>query len=127
MASDDTFMNQTMNTQSIHDSHGPLLADALGGALGGGSLSNAALAEAALADALPLRVAGGLHALYLSGDEPALGAIYRGEKADDAALTLPIWPPLPKSWAPCSVMFSGGLPSRKNRVSHNWAVFCALV
>lgn len=41
---------------------------------------------APLADALPLRIAGGLHALYLSGDEPALGAIYRSEPADDIAL-----------------------------------------
>jgi hypothetical protein len=41
---------------------------------------------APLADALPLRIAGGLHALYLSGDEPALGAIYSGEGADDVAL-----------------------------------------
>jgi hypothetical protein len=41
---------------------------------------------APLADALPLRIAGGLHALSLSGDEPALGAIYRGEEADDVAI-----------------------------------------
>ena len=41
---------------------------------------------APLADALPLRIAGGLHALSLSGDEPALGAIYRGEDADDVAI-----------------------------------------
>ena len=39
-----------------------------------------------LADALPLRVAGGLHALHLAGGEPALDAIYRGEPADDAAV-----------------------------------------
>ena len=39
-----------------------------------------------LADALPLRVAGGLHALHLAGGEPALSAIYRGEEADDAAV-----------------------------------------
>ena len=39
-----------------------------------------------LADALPLRVAGGLHALHLAGGEPALDAIYRGEEADDAAV-----------------------------------------
>ena len=39
-----------------------------------------------LADALPLRVAGGLHALHLKGEEPALSAIYRGEEADDAAI-----------------------------------------
>ena len=42
---------------------------------------------APLADALPLRIAGGLHSLYLSGAAPELGAIYRGEAAvDDAAL-----------------------------------------
>ena len=41
---------------------------------------------APLADALPLRVAGGIHSLHLSGAEPALGAIYRGEVADDVTL-----------------------------------------
>ena len=41
---------------------------------------------APLADALPLRVAGGLHALHLKGEEPALSAIYRGEDADDVAV-----------------------------------------
>jgi hypothetical protein len=41
---------------------------------------------APLADALPLRVAGGLHALHLSGTAPALGPIYRGGEADDAAV-----------------------------------------
>ena len=41
---------------------------------------------APLADALPLRVTGGLHALYLSGAAPQLGAIYRGEPADDVAI-----------------------------------------
>lgn len=41
---------------------------------------------APLADALPLRVAGGIHSLHLSAAEPALGAIYRGERADDVAL-----------------------------------------
>lgn len=42
---------------------------------------------APLADALPLRVTGGIHALYLGGKEPALGAIYRNEAGvEDAAL-----------------------------------------
>ena len=41
---------------------------------------------APLADALPLRVAGGLHALHLRGEEPTLSAIYRGEDADDIAV-----------------------------------------
>ncbi len=41
---------------------------------------------APLADALPLRVAGGVHALHLSGQMPALAPIYSGESADDAAI-----------------------------------------
>jgi len=42
---------------------------------------------APLADALPLRLAGGLHALHLSGAEPALAAIYEDQPgADDAAI-----------------------------------------
>jgi hypothetical protein len=41
---------------------------------------------APLADALPLRVAGGLHALHLSGTAPELAAIYAGEAADDATV-----------------------------------------
>lgn len=41
---------------------------------------------APLADALPLRIAGGLHALHLSGGEPALDAIYSGEPAQDEAV-----------------------------------------
>ncbi|MFN6935248.1 MAG: DUF2332 domain-containing protein, partial [Tsuneonella sp.] len=38
---------------------------------------------APLADALPLRIAGGIHSLWLSGARPELGAIYRGESAHD--------------------------------------------
>ena len=41
---------------------------------------------APLADALPLRVAGGIHALHLSGAELTLAPMYRGEPADDVAL-----------------------------------------
>lgn len=44
-------------------------------------------AGAPLADALPLRIAGGIHSLWLSQAQPELGAIYRGEAAhDDVAL-----------------------------------------
>jgi len=40
-----------------------------------------------LADALPLRIAGGIHALHLRGGEPALAAIYEGrEGVDDTAI-----------------------------------------
>lgn len=35
-----------------------------------------------LEDAMPLRVAGGLHALYLSGEEPRLDAVYQGLVTD---------------------------------------------
>lgn len=38
---------------------------------------------APLADALPLRLAGGIHALHLSGTEPALGPLYAGASRDD--------------------------------------------
>ncbi len=41
---------------------------------------------APLADALPLRIAGGLHSLHLSADEPALLPVYRGIGADDASI-----------------------------------------
>jgi len=42
---------------------------------------------APLADALPLRVAGGIHALHLKGAEPALNAIYTDQRgADDAGI-----------------------------------------
>jgi hypothetical protein len=49
------------------------------------------------------------------------------ECAADAALTLPIWLPLLKSWAPCSVMFSSGALPMKNRVVVKIAVFWAWV
>jgi hypothetical protein len=41
---------------------------------------------APLADALPLRVAGGIHALHLSGDAPELAPIYRGLPVDAAPI-----------------------------------------
>jgi hypothetical protein len=39
-----------------------------------------------LADAVPLRSAGALHGLHLSGLEPALAPLYAGQAADDVAL-----------------------------------------
>ena len=39
-----------------------------------------------LVDAVPLRSAGGMHALHLSGAAPELAAIYAGEPADDLAI-----------------------------------------
>ncbi len=40
----------------------------------------------AMADGLPLRSAGGIHALHLKGGEQALAAIYRDEPTDDLAV-----------------------------------------
>lgn len=39
-----------------------------------------------LEDALPLRVTGGLHHLFLTGDAPELGPVYRGELLDQAEI-----------------------------------------
>jgi hypothetical protein len=39
-----------------------------------------------LEDAMPLRIAGALHNLHLTGDAPELGAIYRGELTDQPAI-----------------------------------------
>ncbi|MFN2100167.1 DUF2332 domain-containing protein [Altererythrobacter sp. MF3-039] len=39
----------------------------------------------ALADALPLRIPGGLHTLYLAGDAPELAPIYQGRRVSNAA------------------------------------------
>jgi hypothetical protein len=38
-----------------------------------------------LADALPLRLAGGLHALHLAHEEPMLASLYAGRRGDDVA------------------------------------------
>jgi hypothetical protein len=44
----------------------------------------AAWSGAAMDDALPLRLPGGLHNLHLTGREPRLAPVYRGELADQA-------------------------------------------
>lgn len=62
---------------------GELLARGQGGALFGRMRG---WPGAPLADALPLRIAGGLHALHLAGTEPALAPLYAGKEADDVAL-----------------------------------------
>ncbi|MBB3359635.1 MULTISPECIES: DUF2332 domain-containing protein [unclassified Novosphingobium] len=59
----------------------PLLAS--GGAVGA---RMAAWPGKPLEDALPLRLAGGLHNLVLTGADMRLGAVYRGELTDQAAI-----------------------------------------
>lgn len=72
------------------DNGAPITAKVCGAILAAveGGASNALLQRirgwqgAPLADALPLRVAGGLHALHLSGEAPELAPIYRGLPVD---------------------------------------------
>lgn len=62
------------------------LAALLEGARGGAVMASIRRWEGApLADALPLRIAGGLHALHLGGQQPNLEPIYQGEQPGDAA------------------------------------------
>jgi len=46
----------------------------------------AAWPRPSLVDALPLRMAGALHHLFLTGDAPELGPVYAGELTDQAAI-----------------------------------------
>ncbi len=64
------------------------LRDLIGAGEGGAVLERVrSWPGAPLADALPLRLAGGLHALHLKGAEPALKAIYDDQNGiDDAAI-----------------------------------------
>ena len=58
---------------------------------------------------------------------PAKVWVRRVAKSREAALTLPMYTPLLKSCAPCSVMFSGGCAPVRNSVTVTIAVFCAEV
>ena len=61
------------------------LAELLDGDRGGVTMERIRRwAGPALADALPLRIAGGLHALHLRNEEPALAPIYDGLQPTDA-------------------------------------------
>lgn len=61
------------------------LAELLDGTRGGAVMARLRKWEGpALADALPLRIAGGVHALHLKGAEPGLAPIYAGEAPGDA-------------------------------------------
>jgi len=87
----DAFHNQSLycraNDAPITARVVEAVRDLLSGSQGGELLRRVrAWSGPPLADALPLRVAGALHALHLKGGEPALDTIYRGEPADDAAV-----------------------------------------
>lgn len=67
-------------TAQVCDAVGDLLEDERGGTV---MARIRGWAGPPLADALPLRIAGGLHALHLSGTEPGLAAVYAGGVVSD--------------------------------------------
>jgi hypothetical protein len=76
----------------VHENNAPItakLCESLLALMAGPSAVGQRIAQwpgSVLADALPLRLTGGLHHLHLSGIEPRLAAIYRGEVTDQAAI-----------------------------------------
>lgn len=76
-----------------------------------------------LADALPLRVAGGLHALHLSGEEPALRPIYEGLEPTDA--TARVAEALEKHEAYLLPWLDG--PPQTNEAGRSWAFAAAML
>jgi hypothetical protein len=65
------------------------LRELLDGERGGAVMRRVRLwAGPPLADALPLRIAGGLHALHLSGEAPELAPLYHGQRVSDVAQLL---------------------------------------
>lgn len=82
------FLNQIAYCRDNGASMTARVCDALAGLLEGeqGGTVMARIRDWAgppLADALPLRIAGGLHALHLSGTEPGLGPVYAGTAVID--------------------------------------------
>lgn len=73
--------NGALITASVNRAIGALIDTGRGGTV---MLRVRKWAGPPLADALPLRLAGGLHALHLSGAEPALAPIYEGLDPNDA-------------------------------------------
>ena len=72
--------NNAPVTAAICDALGDLLTTERGGAV---MRRVRKWAGPPLADALPLRIAGGLHALHLAGEDPALSAIYLGQRVSN--------------------------------------------
>lgn len=77
---------------------------------------------APLADALPLRIAGGLHALQLSGREPALGPLYAGEQVDAAGIVSAV---LARHAAFLLPWLDG--PPQTNEAARSWAFVAGML
>lgn len=76
-----------------------------------------------LADALPLRIAGGLHALHLRGAEPGLAPIFAGEAPADA--TARVSAVLEKHEAALLPWLDG--PPQTNEAGRSWAFAAAML
>ncbi len=79
----------------------------------------------AMEDALALRVAGGVHFLYLTGAEPALGGVYRGEVTDQASVDAIICAAAEKHDAALLPWFDG--PPQTNEAGRSASVMAALL
>ena len=100
------------------------LGELLDGERGGATMARIrAWAGAPLADALPLRIAGGLHALHLAGTEPGLAPIYRGAQPADAtervAAALEAHDQVLQAW------LDG--PPQTNEAGRSWAFAAAML
>lgn len=104
------------------------VCDALGALLEGGR-GGAVMAQirswqgAPLADALPLRIAGGIHALHLADAEPDLTPIYAGEMPEDA--TQRVAAALERHEAVLLPWLDG--PPQTNEAGRSWAFAAALL
>ena len=77
----------------------------------------------ALADALPLRVAGGLHALHLSGQERSLAPLYQGSDRADALLCVAT--AIENNQSYMKAWLAG--PPQTNEAGRAWAFAAAMV
>lgn len=77
---------------------------------------------APLADALPLRIAGGLHALQLSDREPSLTPLYAGGPASDGALVARVF----RDHADFLLPWLDG-PPQTNEAGRSWAFVAGML
>lgn len=78
-----------------------------------------------MADALPLRAAAGLHALNLTGAEPALGPLYAGDPAALADAERPVGEAIARHDADLLPWLDG--PPQTNEAGRSWGYVAALL
>lgn len=79
----------------------------------------------AMEDALALRVAGGVHFLYLTGAEPGLGGVYRGQVTDQDAVDAIVCAAAEQNDAALLPWFDG--PPQTNEAGRSASVMAALL